>query len=114
MAEHDPLKQQLAGLQIPEAPSNATHRIMQAAMAEKRRQLSWLNWPRQLRAFIYVPSTRMVIMASVVCLFIGIGLVNRGLSPNEQSFDAAQIPDDVLLYDVELVGDDTFSEMWQG
>lgn len=122
MDKHEPdlIAQALAKLEIPPAASNATYRIMKAAEQTKRRQIHWLNKPRQLRALLYIPSVRYVVMASVVAFFIAVGLSNRIMNPAAQSdtqqvyFDPATIPDEFILHDIELAGDDPLTNFWDG
>ena len=73
----------LANLRIPAPSADAALRVMQAARAQPPRGFAWLRALRQIRAGIYLPQSRYIIMASMVGAFILVGLIHQPL-PSEQ------------------------------
>ncbi len=128
MQHPDEVANKLAALNVPEPRSNAVHCIIEQAQQTKRRKLRLLDPVRALRAQLYVPSIRTAVMASVFGGFIAIGGINR-LSENEVISDqpvqqaglaqqripitADNLPNDVLLYDVEFNESDPLEDMWE-
>ena len=132
MPHRDDIASQLSQLSIPEPSSNAVHRIMEASKQEKRRHFTLFDPLRKLRAQLYVPSIRYGVMASVFGAVILLGAANRlSQEPNSpapqnnvQTAQAPQekprvpitadnLPNDVLLYDVELSDADPLDGMWE-
>lgn len=112
----DPLRDELAALDVPPPAGNAVYRILEEARRTPRRQIRWLGPLRQLRAAVFVPRTRVAIMAGVFVLFTLIGLAGRLLAPDTPPrLTAEMIPDELLLYDVEFAEDhDLPPDFWEG
>lgn len=104
----DDLQIRLNQLEVPRPSPASTQAILAAAYATPRRQAAFLAPLRRVRAWIYVPQMRYVVMASVVALFIGVGLIGRLTQPDTPAnrLTAEALPEDVLLYDVELADGD--------
>ncbi|MCI5049356.1 MAG: hypothetical protein MRY32_03385 [Rickettsiales bacterium] len=101
----------LRSLYIPAADDAAVSRIVQLAKENPRRQFPLFAPLRLLKAWLYVPSMRYVVMASVVGLFILIGAVGNPPTAPEATTIAQQeaapsnqqdMPETMLLYDVEF------------
>ena len=130
MPHRDLFASTLAQLSIPEPRSNAVHAIMEAAKAEKRRKVGLFDPLRRLRAQLYIPSIRYGVMASVFGAFILIGGINRltqepsaspAAAPAQQAelkqervpITADNLPNEILLYDVEFNDSDLLEGLWE-
>ena len=75
--KQDETLQILTSFRPKEPTGAAVQNIVREARANPRNTWKWLGALRQMRAFIYVPQTRYVIMASVVGFFIVVGLIGQ-------------------------------------
>jgi|GEM_PF-4994887 len=109
MVEDDVLIR-LQALHIPAASNDAVSRIVQKAQTSPRRMLPGIGILRQIRAAIYIPSMRYVIMASVLGFFILVGLIfDPSPTTSIQEEFAQNVADETgltalsdLLYDVDV------------
>lgn len=117
MVEDDVLTH-LQSLRIPAPSDDAVARIMDAAKASPRRVLPVLAWLRQLRAALYIPSMRYVIMGGVVGFFILVGLVFQPIpTASIQGQVAENMVDEGglmalsdMLFDVDIIDEDDWDE----
>lgn len=93
-------------LYVPEPPEGAQARVMEAVSCHHRRQNTLFAMLRRAKAWLYVPQMRYAVMASIVVLFIALGLTNNAAQPTTSNaapqLTAEAIPDDLLLYDLEF------------
>ncbi len=94
--QHDELRSILRTLRVPRASPDAVMRIQAAARDNPRRLWRWVAALRQLRAWVYIPAMRYVIMAAMVGVFIMIGMVT---SPPETP---KRITEEALLIDIDF------------
>lgn len=62
-------------LTVPEPSAHSVAQLVSYAKEHPRHLPAPLMWLRQLRAFLYLPSSRYVVMACMVGFFIVVGLV---------------------------------------
>ncbi len=75
------IRDTLATLNIPEASANAARHIVRQAETRPRHGWQWWRQLRLLRAWMYVPTTRYVIMTSAVAIAIMVGLFGKPDTP---------------------------------
>lgn len=103
----DELHSYLNELRLPETSGTSAQRIIAHARQNPRPVWKWLSLLRQLRAGLYLPQMRYVVMASMVGMFILIGLL--GPSPKAP---AMRIADDQLLQDITFDEEDPLKGFW--
>lgn len=92
----DDIRLMLKGLAIPKTDEKAVARISEMARQNPRRLWKGIGALRQFRAMFYIPQMRYAVMASMVCFFIGIGMVAS--PPTKQP----TLTHEALLFDVDF------------
>ena len=106
--DKDVALEHLRSLHVPPADSAAIERIMEHARAKPKRQWAPFAAIRMLKAWIYVPFMRYIIMASVVGFFILVGTYGEYYQDPTapQQVASAENEDpmsmDEMLFDVEF------------
>lgn len=122
---NDDIAARLAQQPVPPAHSNAVEQILQMAQATPRQRVQAFDPLRTLRAWIYVPQMRYAIMASVVGLFMLVGLIAdpqpapsgsaepKIIAAKSEAKQPKTPAIDPLFDDANLMAQDPLSDFWE-
>tara|TARA_B100001123_G_scaffold409615_1_gene503917 strand:+ start:2398 stop:2775 length:378 start_codon:yes stop_codon:yes gene_type:complete len=105
----DNLREHLQAQYIPEPSPKAIDAILHAARQEPPGLFDWLAPLKRARAFVYLPPVRYGVMASVLVVLVGLGMLREEPSlqaPSSQTSQVAQVEEqetpELYYYDQAL------------